>query len=144
MTCFVKVVHENLLPEGVSVKDVMEGKVPDVEEEEEEEEEKKEEEEKEKEEEKPPVKMIDLSLVKGGMTELSIAMPEGKPVYFTATVIDSPSDIEISSISLEECLSVIGRMTIVTCESYLSHRKESSSNFDIIWWILELDKKSDE
>ena len=108
------------------------------------EEEKKEEEEKEKEEEKPPVKMIDLSLVKGGMTELSIAMPEGKPVYFTATVIDSPSDIEISSISLEECLSVIGRMTIVTCESYLSHRKESSSNFDIIWWILELDKKSDE
>ena len=37
VTCFVKVVHENLLPEGVSVKDVMEGKVPDVEEEEEEE-----------------------------------------------------------------------------------------------------------
>ena len=31
VTCFVKVVHENLLPEGVSVKDVMEGKVPDVE-----------------------------------------------------------------------------------------------------------------
>ena len=51
MTCFVKVVHENLLPEGVSVKDVMEGKVPDVEEEEEEEEEEKKEEE-EKEEEK--------------------------------------------------------------------------------------------
>ena len=42
VTCFVKVVHENLLPEGVSVKDVMEGKVPDVEEEEEEEEEEKE------------------------------------------------------------------------------------------------------
>ena len=50
VTCCVKVVHENLLPEGVSVKDVMEGKVPDVEEEEEEEE-KKEEEEKEEEKE---------------------------------------------------------------------------------------------
>ena len=45
VTCFVKVVHENLLPEGVSVKDVMEGKVPDVEEEDEEEEEKEEEKE---------------------------------------------------------------------------------------------------
>ena len=45
VTCFVKVVHENLLPEGVSVKDVMEGKVPDVEEEEEEEEKKEEEKE---------------------------------------------------------------------------------------------------
>ena len=110
----------------------------------EEEEKKKEEEEKKKEEEeKPPVKMIDLSLVKGSMTELSIAMPEGKPVYFTATVIDSPSDIEVSSVSLEECLSVIGRMNILTCETYLNHRKESS-NFDVIWWILELDKKSDE
>ena len=49
VTCFVKVVHENLLPEGVSVKDVMEGKVPDVEEEEEEEEEEKEEKKEEKE-----------------------------------------------------------------------------------------------
>ena len=47
VTCFVKVVHENLLPEGVSVKDVMEGKVPDVEEEEEEEEKEEEKEEKE-------------------------------------------------------------------------------------------------
>ena len=49
VTCFVKVVHENLLPEAVSVKDVMEGKVPDVEEEEEEEEEKEEEKKEEKE-----------------------------------------------------------------------------------------------
>lgn len=107
------------------------------------EEEKKESSEEKPEEEEKPVEMMELSLKKNSTTVLSIAMPDGKPVVFNATVIDSPPDLETSSISLEKLLSVIGRMSVTTCEAYLTPRKDSVSH-DVIWWILELDKQTDE
>lgn len=107
------------------------------------EEEKKESSEEKPEEEEKPVEMMELSLKKNSTSVLSIAMPDGKPVVFNATVIDAPPDLETSSITLEKLLSVIGRMSVTTCEAYLTPRKESV-NHDVIWWILELDKQTDE
>lgn len=109
-----------------------------------EEEKPKEEEEKEEEKEEEEVhEMIKLPLSQNQEGKIAIAMPEATPVFFRTRVILSPKDQEVTSISLESIVYVIGRLGVTTCQSFYDSRNEDTG-YDVSWILLELSEESDE
>ena len=100
-----------------------------------------------KEEEKPKEEevheMIKLPLSQNQEGKIAIAMPEATPVFFRTRVILSPKDQEVTSISLESIVYVIGRLGVTTCQSFYDSRNEDTG-YDVSWILLELSEESDE
>lgn len=74
---------------------------------------------------------------------IAIAMPSSPAIHFVSSVIQSPSDIEVSSVLLDKTVLVMGRMNVSVCDAYWSTCKENPS-YDVVWWRLELAKESSE
>lgn len=74
---------------------------------------------------------------------IAIAMPESKAIHFLASVIQTPSDVEVGSVLLDKTVPVIGRMNVAACDAYWTSCRENPS-YDVVWWRLELAGDSSE
>ena len=93
---------------------------------------------------KEPVKeRFSLPVRLNAESAIAIAMPESKAIHFLASVIQTPSDVEVGSVLLDKTVPVIGRMNVAACDAYWTTCKENPS-YDVVWWRLELAEDSSE
>ena len=91
----------------------------------------------------PAKERFSLPVRPNAESEIAIAMPDAKPIGFLASVIQTPSDVEVGSVLLDKPVPVIGRMNVAACDAYWTTCKENPS-YDVVWWRLELADDSSE
>ena len=82
----------------------------------------------------PAKERFSLSVRPNAESAIAIAMPESKAIHFLASVIQTPSDVEVGSVLLDKTVPVIGRMNVAACDAYWTTCKENPSYDDSSEW----------